>query len=244
MTTGTVACSRTVASRLCPPRGTSRSTYASAVSSSITAPRELSRISCTACSGTSSWPASTSVMMSAIAPFVAAATDEPRSTAALPDFRHSAATSTVTFGRASYTTATTPSGSRTCSMSRPLGRVVPLITWPTGSGSATTARTAFTMPPIRASVRVSRSTRVAETPAARAAATSAALAAFSRSRPASRASASWPRTASLALVFSSRVSAAAARACWQIRNTGVDTVSSLPRSAATDHVRASRRMYL
>ena len=101
MTTGTVACSRTVASRLGPPRGTSRSTYSSAVSSSITASRELSRISCTACAGTWSWPASTSAMMSAMAPLVCAAIDEPRSTAALPDFRQSAATSTVTFGLAS-----------------------------------------------------------------------------------------------------------------------------------------------
>jgi hypothetical protein len=41
------------------------------------------------------------VITSAIAALVLAAIDEPRSTAALPDFRQSAATSTVTFGRAS-----------------------------------------------------------------------------------------------------------------------------------------------
>ena len=37
----------------------------------------------------------------------------PRSTAALPDFRQMPAASAVTFGRASYTTATTPSGTLT-----------------------------------------------------------------------------------------------------------------------------------
>ena len=47
--------------------------------------------------------------------------EEPRSTIALPDFRHSAAASIVTFGRASYTTAITPSGTRTLRTSRPLG---------------------------------------------------------------------------------------------------------------------------
>ena len=43
----------------------------------------------------------------------AAAMLPPRSTAALPDFRQMPAASAVTFGRASYTTATTPRGTLT-----------------------------------------------------------------------------------------------------------------------------------
>ena len=58
-------------------------------------------MSWTAWAGTSSCWLSASVMTSAIAALVWAAIDEPRSTAALPDFRHRAATSAVTFGRAS-----------------------------------------------------------------------------------------------------------------------------------------------
>ena len=46
-----------------------------------------------------------------------------RSKAALPDLMASPAASTVTFGRASYTIATTPNGTRTCLISRPLGWV-------------------------------------------------------------------------------------------------------------------------
>ena len=63
-------------------------------------------------------PASTAT--SARTAFDAAAIDDPRSTIALPDFRQSAAASIVTFGRASYTTAITPSGTLTLRTSRPL----------------------------------------------------------------------------------------------------------------------------
>ena len=74
---------------------------------------------------------------------------EPRSRIALPDFRHRAAASIVTFGRASYTTATTPSGTRTLRICRPLAKREPSITSPTGSGSATISRTPRAIAAIR-----------------------------------------------------------------------------------------------
>ena len=46
----------------------------------------------------------------------------PRSTTALPVLRQIAATSLVTFGRDSYTTPTTPSGTRRFEIARPFGR--------------------------------------------------------------------------------------------------------------------------
>ena len=95
----------------------------------------------------------------------------------MPDFRHSAAASTVTLGRASKMMATTPRGTRRRPMMRPLGRVSILSTFPMGSGRAATCRTASTMPEIRSSVRVSRSSMAGRIPASLAAAMSSPLAA-------------------------------------------------------------------
>ena len=62
-------------------------------------------------------------MAAAIARLLASASLPPRSTTALPVFRQIAATSLVTFGRDSYTTPTTPSGTRLFEIASPLGRV-------------------------------------------------------------------------------------------------------------------------
>ena len=96
----------------------------------------------------------TSWMQSAGRPALAAASDstdtsarldwiavaEPRSSAQLPDLIASPAASTVTFGRASYTIASTPNGTRTWLICRPLGWTKPRTTSPTGSGSAAISR--------------------------------------------------------------------------------------------------------
>ena len=95
----------------------------------------------------------------------------------MPDFRHSAAASTVTLGRASKMMAMTPRGTRRRPMMRPLGRVSILSTLPMGSGRAATCRTPSTMPATRSGVRVSRSSMAGRIPASLAAATSSALAA-------------------------------------------------------------------
>ena len=58
-------------------------------------------------------PSAASASTRATASFERAAMLPPRSTAALPDFRQMPAASAVTLGRASYTTATTPSGTLT-----------------------------------------------------------------------------------------------------------------------------------
>ena len=94
----------------------------------------------------------------------------------MPDFKHSAAASTVTLGRASKMMAMTPRGTRRRPMIRPLGRVSILSTLPMGSGRAATCRTPSTMPATRSGVRVSRSSMAGRIPASFAAATSSALA--------------------------------------------------------------------
>ena len=62
-------------------------------------------------------------MAAAIARLLASASLPPRSTTALPVLMQMAATSLVTFGRDSYTTPTTPSGTRRFEIARPFGRV-------------------------------------------------------------------------------------------------------------------------
>src|SRR5919199_1702842 len=107
--TGTVACSSGAALSPSPPRGITRSTSPSWVAiwrSSSRSPPATIEI---APSG-SPTEATASCATWASAMFEWAAVEEPRSTIALPDFRHSAEQSIVTLGRASYTTATTPSG--------------------------------------------------------------------------------------------------------------------------------------
>ena len=100
----------------------------------------------------------------------------PRRIHTLPDLRHSAAASTVTFGRASKMMAMTPRGTRRRLMIRPLGRVSVRSARPMGSGRAITWRTPSTIPAIRSGVSVSRSSMAERIPAAFAAATSSALA--------------------------------------------------------------------
>ena len=92
--TGTLATALSAFFRPSPPRGMIRSTTPSwpASSASCSRPPETSE---TAPSGNSGATIEASTALEC------AAEDEPRSTIALPDFRHSAAASTVTFGRAS-----------------------------------------------------------------------------------------------------------------------------------------------
>ncbi len=98
--TGTVEPSTTVRIRAAPPRGISTSTRPRARISSVTDSRLSPGTSCTASAGRPAPPtASRSTVTSAL--FEAYAEDEPRSSTALPDFRHRAAASTVTLGRAS-----------------------------------------------------------------------------------------------------------------------------------------------
>ena len=81
----------------------------------------------------------------------------PRSTAALPDFRHKTAASTVTLGRASKIMPITPRGTFFFRISKPLGRTVPYSVLPTGSSSAITAEIASAMPLILFSSSIRRS---------------------------------------------------------------------------------------
>ena len=144
--------------------------------------------------------------------FECSAAEEPRSTIALPDLRQRAAASIVTFGLASYTTATTPSGTRTLRISRPLANRRPSMTSPTGSGRATMSRTPRAIAAIRAASSARRSISAAESPASRPASRSRALA--SRMSPVRRSSASATASSARSLVAESRVasSRAAARA--------------------------------
>src|SRR5918998_5425701 len=108
--------------------------------------------------------------------------------------------------------ATTPSGTRTCSMRRPLGRTHPSTTDPTGSGSAATVRRPAAMPSSLAGLRRRRSTTVGVTPAASAAATSSALArrtSSARCRSRSAAVSSATSLASARVVASTRAAACA-----------------------------------
>ncbi len=98
--TGTVDCSTTVRISDAPPRGMTTSTRPRARSSSVTESRVSPGTSCTASAGNPlSAKASRKTLTSAV--FDDLAEEEPRSSTALPDFRHSAAASTVTLGRAS-----------------------------------------------------------------------------------------------------------------------------------------------
>ena len=110
--TGTFDVSTQWRMRPAPPRGMSTSTTPCSCMSSSAAARSAN---VTAPMQPRGMPASTAASCStrAITSFEAAAMLPPRSTAALPDFRQMPAASAVTFGRASYTTATTPRGTLT-----------------------------------------------------------------------------------------------------------------------------------
>ena len=97
--TGTWLLRTTVSIRPAPPRGISTSTSPRAAISSAVTSRGPG-ISWTASAGRSA-SASPWRSASTIAAFESAAEEEPRSSAALPDFRQMPPASAVTFGRAS-----------------------------------------------------------------------------------------------------------------------------------------------
>src|SRR5919109_4966858 len=156
--TGTVACSFKAFLRPSPPRGITRSTTPSCVASWRSSSRSPPLTIEIAPSGSPAHCTAPAATCASTA-FECAAVDDPRSTIAFPDFRHSAEQSTVTFGRASYTTATTPSGTRTRRTSRPFSSRWPSIVSPTGSGSAAIDRTSEAIPASRSSVSFKRSSR-------------------------------------------------------------------------------------
>ena len=98
--TGTVATAFSAAFRPSPPRGMIRSTTPSWVASSASSSRPPPATSPIAPAGTPA-PSAASAAIAARTALECAADEDPRSTIALPDFRHSAAASIVTFGRAS-----------------------------------------------------------------------------------------------------------------------------------------------
>ncbi len=131
---------------------------------------------------------------------------------ALPALRHSAAASAVTFGRLSKMTPMTPSGTRTRSNRRPLGRVHSAMTAPTGSGRSRTPSTPAAMASIRAGFSARRSTKAAVMPSRRASATSSALAARIAGAAARIAAAMAPSAAFFSCAVASMRRRAAARA--------------------------------
>jgi hypothetical protein len=98
--TGTLASFETRSIRPLPPRGTMTSTYSGMATRWLTASRSVVSTTCTAVSGSPA-AASPSRTQAAIAWLARRASLPPRRIAALPDFRHSAAASAVTLGRAS-----------------------------------------------------------------------------------------------------------------------------------------------
>ena len=83
--------------------------------------------------------------------FVRAASRDPRRMQAFPDLMQSAAASTATFGRASNTTITTPSGTRSFRTRIPFSSVKSRRTAPIGSGRSAIVSTpaAMAAEPIR-----------------------------------------------------------------------------------------------
>src|SRR5438067_7586558 len=156
--TGTVAYSISAFFSPSPPRGIRRSTTPVCVATSRSSSRPPPATSATTSAGTPT-DATASRASSASTAFECAAIDEPRSTIAFPDFSASAVQSIVTFGRDSYTTAITPSGTRTFRTSSPFGSRNPSSTSPTGSRSAAISRTPRAIPATRSGVSRSRSRR-------------------------------------------------------------------------------------
>ena len=102
----------------------------------------------------------------------------PRRITALPLFKHRAAPSTVTLGRASYTMPMTPIGTLTFSIYRPLGRVWLSSTQPQGSGRSATSWQPWAIPSIRSPFSANRSSSAGDIPFALPASKSSALAAM------------------------------------------------------------------
>ena len=88
----------------------------------------------------------------------------PRRITALPDFRQREAASAVTFGRASKIIPITPKGTLTLVTVSPLGSLLPLITFPTGSGREATFLTPSAILLILSSPKVRRSIRLSVSP--------------------------------------------------------------------------------
>ena len=140
------------------------------------------------------------------------------------------AASAVTFGRASYTTATTPSGTLTRVSWMPLSSVRCSCTRPSGSGSATSFSSAPAIASMRASSSIKRSSKLSCVPAARAASMSCALAVststrFARSAVAMAASALL-RTS--ALVCASGAAAAFAASAMARTSCSSEAVMNFP----------------
>ena len=123
----------------------------------------------------------------------------PRRIQALPDFRHSAAASTVTLGRDSKMMATSPMGTRRRIIFSPFGRSHASVTSPTGSGNLATSSQATAIASRRPWSRRRRSVIAGARPLAWAAARSCALAARMAGSAARRACAAarraWSRVA-------------------------------------------------
>ena len=162
--------------RPAPPRGMRTSTRPTRPNSSSTAvcPGEVSRH--TASAGRLH-DTSASRNAATMASHDLAAIEPPRRMQALPAFRQIPAASEVTLGRASYTMATTPMGTVTFCTERPLESTLPSSVRPKGSGWEATSSRPRAIASTRPSSSMRRSTSEAATPAARASATSTALAA-------------------------------------------------------------------
>ena len=134
--TGTRAFSRTKRMSPRPPRGMTTSTMPSACSSASAA----SRVEGRSVNEASSSPSARSVsrIIAAAASFVRAASAPPLTMEALAVLRQSAKTSSVTLGRASHITPTTPKGTRTLLIVIPFGRLQLSIVSPCGEPSAAT----------------------------------------------------------------------------------------------------------
>ena len=227
--TGTFAHSTQWRIRPAPPRGTSTSTMPCRLMSTSAAARSVDSMMPMQPAGI---PADSAASCStcAMAAHDFAASEPPRSTHALPDFKQMPAASAVTFGRASYTTATTPSGTLTRVSWMPLSSVRCSCTRPSGSGSATSSSSAPAIASMRASSSIKRSSKLSCVPAARAASMSCALAAststrFARSAAAMAASALL-RTS--ALVCASGAAAAFAASAMARTSCSSEAVMNFP----------------
>ena len=211
--TGTVALSTTLRISPLPPRGTSRSTYPRIFMSAVELSREVSSMSCTASSG-SPQSRRASRMTSVSARLVRMASLPPLRIQTLPVFMQSAAASIVTFGRASYIIATTPRGTRICSMTSPFGRSE-RVPEPIGSARTMSSRRLAAMPSMRFLSSFSRSSIGPGTPFLSASSRSDAFASMMSPLLPVRSSAMRARTAFLTPVFAPENAGAAAFAVLQ-----------------------------
>ena len=237
--TGTAATPCRASFRRSPPRGMIRSTEAPCVASSASSSRPPPASRLTLRSGRPACTApSWAMRYSAALEWLAL--EEPRSTIALPDFRHSAVASIATLGRASYTTATTPSGTRTLRTSRPLGRRQPSITSPTGSASAAIWRTACAIARTRASSRRRRSSSAAPISASLPACMSCSFASSTSCMRASSPAAIASSAPSLTAVSVCARTLAARFAARHTSATGESTVAMALKGTTVSRPRGSR----